>query len=65
MLKSSKYILQIERLKVSCWNIGTQVKLYFPAPFLHAGDNEIIVFEEKESAPERNLKFEDVPILQN
>ena len=47
------------------WNIGPQVTLYLPAPFLHAGDNEIIVFEEKEAAPERKLKFEAVPILQN
>ena len=47
------------------WNIGPQVTLYLPAPFLNPGTNEIIVFEEKKAAPERNLKFEDYPILQN
>lgn len=28
------------------WNVGPQKTLYVPAPLLHAGENEIIVFDE-------------------
>ncbi|GGY17628.1 beta-galactosidase [Rhodanobacter panaciterrae] len=27
------------------WNIGPQQRLYCPAPWLHAGDNEVLVFD--------------------
>ena len=31
------------------WNIGPQTSLYIPAPLLHKGKNEIIMFEEKKT----------------
>ncbi|XP_043854454.1 beta-galactosidase-1-like protein 2 [Dromiciops gliroides] len=31
------------------WNIGPQETLYLPGPWLHPGDNEVIVFEEQKS----------------
>ncbi|XP_019624315.1 PREDICTED: beta-galactosidase-1-like protein 2 [Branchiostoma belcheri] len=43
------------------WNIGPQQTLYLPAPFLKEGENEIIVFEERTSAPE--VLFCDKPSL--
>uniref|UniRef100_A0A8C9YMM9 Beta-galactosidase n=1 Tax=Sander lucioperca TaxID=283035 RepID=A0A8C9YMM9_SANLU len=31
------------------WSIGPQQTLYVPGPWLHKGDNEVIVFEEQET----------------
>lgn len=31
------------------WSIGPQQTLYVPAPWLHRGDNQVIVFEEQET----------------
>ncbi|KAM9801535.1 beta-galactosidase-1-like protein 2 [Neosynchiropus ocellatus] len=31
------------------WSVGPQQTLYLPAPWLHSGDNQVIVFEEQES----------------
>jgi beta-galactosidase len=35
------------------WNIGPQQSLYVPAPWLHAGGNEVIVFDTNLSGPPR------------
>ncbi|XP_029963511.1 beta-galactosidase-1-like protein 2 isoform X1 [Salarias fasciatus] len=31
------------------WNVGPQQTLYVPGPWLHRGDNQVIVFEEQET----------------
>ncbi|XP_006150056.1 beta-galactosidase-1-like protein 2, partial [Tupaia chinensis] len=43
------------------WNLGPQETLYLPAPWLHSGINEIIVFEEV--APGLEIQFTKQPQL--
>ncbi|XP_071844090.1 beta-galactosidase-1-like protein 2 isoform X1 [Apostichopus japonicus] len=43
------------------WNVGPQWTYYLPGPLLHAGKNEIIIFEQDQSAAA--LKFSDKPDL--
>jgi beta-galactosidase len=44
------------------WNIGPQQTLYLPGPWLHAGDNEIIVFDLK-SKPGLTVEGKLQPVL--
>ena len=44
------------------WNIGPQKALYLPAPWLHAGANEVVVFDLN-GAPNRQLRGLDHPSL--
>ena len=45
------------------WNTaGPQKTLYVPAPLLHPGENEIIVFES-DGFDEPVIRFEDAPDL--
>jgi beta-galactosidase len=44
------------------WNIGPQKTLYVPGPWLHAGDNEVVVFD-LDGQPGRALIGRDQPIL--
>ncbi|XP_034769125.2 beta-galactosidase-1-like protein 2 isoform X2 [Acipenser ruthenus] len=43
------------------WSIGPQQTLYLPAPWLHTGINEVIVFEEQEA--EKTIHFVNAPDL--
>ncbi|XP_064157232.1 beta-galactosidase-1-like protein 2 [Anguilla rostrata] len=43
------------------WSIGPQQTLYLPAPWLHSGMNQVIVFEERESGD--RIQFSDSPEL--
>ncbi|RXM92559.1 Beta-galactosidase-1-like protein 2 [Acipenser ruthenus] len=43
------------------WSIGPQQTLYLPAPWLHTGINEVIVFEEQEA--EKTVHFVNAPDL--
>ncbi|MGB9433837.1 MAG: beta-galactosidase, partial [Candidatus Acidiferrum sp.] len=44
------------------WNIGPQKTLYIPGPWLHSGENEIVVFD-LDGQPGRTLLGGDEPIL--
>jgi beta-galactosidase len=44
------------------WSIGPQQTLYLPAPWLHAGKNEIVIFD-LETHGGRSVQFLDKPIL--
>jgi beta-galactosidase len=44
------------------WNIGPQKTLYVPAPWLKAGENEVIVFD-LDGAPGRSLQGLKKPVL--
>jgi beta-galactosidase len=44
------------------WNIGPQKTLYLPAPWLHKGNNDVIVFD-LEGAPGRSVSGLAAPIL--
>ncbi len=44
------------------WFIGPQRALYLPASWLHAGDNDIVIFD-LEAAPGRSIQSIDHPIL--
>lgn len=44
------------------WHIGPQKALYLPAPWLHAGENEVIVFD-LEGKPNPQLRGLDHPVL--
>jgi beta-galactosidase len=44
------------------WNIGPQRTLYLPGPWLHAGANEVIVFD-LDGAPGRTIAGRAAPIL--
>ncbi|HEY6445351.1 MAG TPA: beta-galactosidase family protein [Acidobacteriaceae bacterium] len=44
------------------WNIGPQKALYLPAPWLHAGPNDIIVFD-LDGRPNPTLRGLDHPVL--
>jgi beta-galactosidase len=44
------------------WNIGPQKALYLPAPWLQAGQNEVIVFD-LDGEPGRQLRGLDHPVL--
>ncbi len=44
------------------WNIGPQRTLYVPGPWLHKGENEVVVFDLN-GAPGRKLVGRDQPIL--
>jgi len=44
------------------WNIGPQETLYLPAPWLHTGDNEVIVFD-LEGGPGRTVAGVTKPVL--
>lgn len=44
------------------WNIGPQKTLYFPGPWLHLGDNDLILFD-LHGAPGKSLLARDTPIL--
>jgi beta-galactosidase len=44
------------------WNIGPQKTLYVPGPWLHPGENEIVVFDLNGGAA-RALVGRDQPIL--
>ncbi|XP_061576200.1 beta-galactosidase-1-like protein 2 isoform X2 [Cololabis saira] len=41
------------------WSIGPQQTLYVPAPWLHRGDNQVIVFEEQET--DGKIQFSSSP----
>jgi len=43
------------------WTIGPQTTLYVPSPWLHKGDNHVIIFEEIQCS--NLLKFSDSPKL--
>ncbi|MDR3740039.1 MAG: beta-galactosidase [Terracidiphilus sp.] len=44
------------------WSIGPQQTLYLPAPWLHAGKNEVVVFDLETRTP-RKVQFLDKAIL--
>jgi len=44
------------------WHIGPQKALYLPAPWLHAGQNQIVVFD-LDGQPNRRLQGLDHPVL--
>jgi beta-galactosidase len=44
------------------WNIGPQKTLYLPGVWLHAGDNDVIVFD-LEGKPGRTVGGRPAPIL--
>ena len=44
------------------WNIGPQQTLYLPAPFLHAGDNTLTLFDLKSTSNE-TVEGKSAPIL--
>jgi beta-galactosidase len=44
------------------WHIGPQKALYLPAPWLHAGENDVIVFD-LEGKPNQQLRGLDHPVL--
>ncbi len=44
------------------WNIGPQKTLYLPGVWLHAGDNDVIVFD-LEGKPGRTIEGNSAPIL--
>ena len=44
------------------WNIGPQKTLYVPAPWLKAGENEVVVFD-LDGSPNRSLQGLDHPVL--
>ncbi len=44
------------------WNIGPQKTLYTPGPWLHTGENEVVVFDLKGESG-RTLQGTDTPIL--
>jgi beta-galactosidase len=44
------------------WSIGPQKTLYVPGPWLHEGENEVIVFD-LDGKPGRSLAGRDTPIL--
>jgi beta-galactosidase len=44
------------------WNVGPQKTLYIPGPWLHAGENEVIVFD-LDGQPRRTLLGRNEPIL--
>jgi len=44
------------------WTIGPQKTLYVPGPWLHSGENEVIVFDLN-AQPGRKLLGRDTPIL--
>jgi beta-galactosidase len=44
------------------WNIGPQKALYLPGPWLHAGDNDVIVFD-LEGKPGRSVEGKAAPVL--
>ncbi|OME96722.1 MULTISPECIES: glycoside hydrolase family 35 protein [Paenibacillus] len=44
------------------WEVGPQETLYIPAPFLHAGENEIIMFE-LHGTSQTSVYLSDTPIL--
>ncbi len=44
------------------WNVGPQQTLYLPGSWLHAGDNEIVVFDLK-GEPGRTVEGKSVPTL--
>jgi len=44
------------------WNIGPQKTLYVPGPWLHKGENEVLIFDLKGSAG-RSLVGRDRPVL--
>ncbi|XP_043937104.1 beta-galactosidase-1-like protein 2 isoform X1 [Protopterus annectens] len=43
------------------WNIGPARTLYLPAPWLHKGDNEIVIFEEHKAG--KTVHFQRHPVL--
>ena len=45
------------------WQCGPQQTLYVPAPVLHPGQNEIIVFEVDEVGERPFIEFRDRPVL--
>ena len=44
------------------WRVGPQKALYLPGPWLHAGRNEVVVFD-LEGQPDRTLRGLDHPVL--
>lgn len=46
------------------WNLGPAHTMYLPAPFLKSGSNEIVVFEEIQAPQNRNLIFQNSPMLE-
>ncbi len=44
------------------WNIGPQKTLYLPGPWLHTGDNDVIVFD-LEGKPGGSVEGKSAPIL--
>ena len=44
------------------WNIGPQKTLYVPGPWLHSGENEVLVFD-LDGKPGRTLLARDIAIL--
>jgi beta-galactosidase len=44
------------------WNVGPQKTLYIPGPWLHSGENEVVVFD-LDGQPGRTLLGGDEPIL--
>lgn len=44
------------------WNIGPQKTLYVPGPWLHKGENEVVVFDLNGNSP-RSLVGRDKPVL--
>ena len=45
------------------WNIGPQQTLYVPGPWLHKGENEIVIFDLQPSSPHPNVMGLATPIL--
>jgi beta-galactosidase len=45
------------------WNIGPQQTLYVPGPWLHKGDNEIVIFDLNPSAAPPIVSGLATPIL--
>jgi len=43
--------------------IGPQITLYVPAPYLRAGENELVILELEYVSQTRKMKFQSVPNL--
>ncbi|XP_018406225.1 PREDICTED: beta-galactosidase-like [Cyphomyrmex costatus] len=44
-------------------SVGPQITLYVPAPYLYAGENELIILELEYVSQSRKMKFQPVPNL--
>ena len=45
------------------WNVGPQQTLYLPGVWLKKGENRIVVFEQLNETPQKELKTVKLPVL--